>query len=102
MSFLFFICNSHLLSHTLNILIHSFIYSTYIQIRRNPNEPPLSPTHYQQPGTPEHAPPSAAQAERYIHERIRPLSQVSGDTELYVPMNGIKNKLLVRVQNVHF
>lgn len=27
--------------------------------------------------TPEHAPPSAAQAERYIHDTIRPLSQVS-------------------------
>lgn len=51
-------------------------FSTYIQIRRHPDEPPLSPTHYQQPKTPEHPPPSARHAERYIHERIRPLSQV--------------------------
>ncbi|XP_039295063.1 LOW QUALITY PROTEIN: ankyrin repeat and SAM domain-containing protein 1A [Nilaparvata lugens] len=36
---------------------------------------PLSPTHYQQPPTPDHPPPSAMQAERSIHERIRPLSQ---------------------------
>lgn len=38
---------------------------------------PLSPTHYQQPPTPEHPPPTALQAEKSIHERIRPLSQVS-------------------------
>jgi hypothetical protein len=38
---------------------------------------PLSPTHYQQPPTPDHPPPSALQAERSIHERMRPLSQVS-------------------------
>lgn len=38
---------------------------------------PLSPTHYQQPPTPDHPPPSAHQAENFIHERIRPLSQVS-------------------------
>lgn len=37
---------------------------------------PLSPTHYQQPPTPDHPPPTAQQAERSIHERIRPLSQV--------------------------
>jgi hypothetical protein len=37
---------------------------------------PLSPTHYQQPPTPDHPPPSALQAEKSIHERIRPLSQV--------------------------
>ncbi|KAK6625911.1 hypothetical protein RUM43_006210 [Polyplax serrata] len=36
---------------------------------------PLSPTHYQQPPTPDHPPPSALQAEISIHERIRPLSQ---------------------------
>ncbi|RZF41912.1 hypothetical protein LSTR_LSTR005680 [Laodelphax striatellus] len=36
---------------------------------------PLSPTHYQQPPTPDHPPPSALQAERSIHERNRPLSQ---------------------------
>lgn len=37
---------------------------------------PLSPTHYQQPPTPDHPPPSALQAESFIHEKIRPLSQV--------------------------
>ncbi|XP_061380809.1 uncharacterized protein LOC116774236 [Danaus plexippus] len=36
---------------------------------------PMSPTHYQQPPTPDHPPPSAKQAENSIHERIRPLSQ---------------------------
>lgn len=40
---------------------------------------PLSPTHYEQPPTPDHPPPSAKQAEKSIHERIRPLSQVSPD-----------------------
>jgi hypothetical protein len=40
---------------------------------------PTSPTHYVQPPTPDHPPPSAIQAEKSIHERIRPLSQVSGD-----------------------
>lgn len=40
---------------------------------------PLSPTHYDQPPTPDHPPPSAKQAENSIHERIRPLSQVSPD-----------------------
>ncbi|XP_054014758.1 ankyrin repeat and sterile alpha motif domain-containing protein 1B-like isoform X3 [Hylaeus anthracinus] len=37
---------------------------------------PTSPTHYVQPPTPDHPPPSAMQAEKFIHERIRPLSQV--------------------------
>ncbi|CAB3251632.1 unnamed protein product [Arctia plantaginis] len=37
---------------------------------------PLSPTHYEQPPTPDHPPPSARQAENCIHERIRPLSQL--------------------------
>ncbi|XP_063706321.1 ankyrin repeat and sterile alpha motif domain-containing protein 1B [Culicoides brevitarsis] len=36
---------------------------------------PLSPTHYKQPPTPDHPPPSAQTAERMIYERIRPLSQ---------------------------
>ncbi|KAI5739640.1 hypothetical protein M8J77_021649 [Diaphorina citri] len=36
---------------------------------------PLSPTHYQQPPTPDHPPPSAKQAEQIIQDRIRPLSQ---------------------------
>lgn len=38
---------------------------------------PLSPTHYNQPPTPDHPPPSALQAEKSICDRIRPLSQVS-------------------------
>lgn len=72
-----------------------------MQVRRNPNEPPLSPTHYPQASTPEHAPPSAEQAEKYIHERIRPLSQVSEEpiqsaliaTEgTYLPMDHFKKK----------
>lgn len=67
------------------------IHSTFVTIRRNPNEPPLSPTHYPQPSTPEHAPPSAGEAERYIHERIRPLSQVSEEGH-YLPMDQFKNK----------
>ncbi|GBP56698.1 hypothetical protein EVAR_58145_1 [Eumeta japonica] len=37
---------------------------------------PSSPTHYDQPPTPDHPPPSARHAENSIHERIRPLSQV--------------------------
>lgn len=37
---------------------------------------PLSPTNYNQPPTPEHPPPSAGQAETFIHNCIRPLSQV--------------------------
>lgn len=43
---------------------------------------PLSPTHYVQPPTPEHPPPNALQAERCIHERIRPLSQVGEELEV--------------------
>ncbi|CAB0034959.1 unnamed protein product, partial [Trichogramma brassicae] len=35
---------------------------------------PTSPTHYAQPPTPDHPPPSAIQAEKSIHDRIRPLS----------------------------
>lgn len=42
----------------------------------NPNFP-LSPSHYNQPPTPDHPPPSAMQAENVIYEKIRPLSQVS-------------------------
>lgn len=44
---------------------------------RSSQNTPLSPTHYNQPPTPDHPPPSAKQAEMSIHERIRPLSQVS-------------------------
>ncbi|XP_065354530.1 ankyrin repeat and sterile alpha motif domain-containing protein 1B [Calliphora vicina] len=36
---------------------------------------PQSPTNYKQPPTPDHPPPSSSQAEKIIHERIRPLSQ---------------------------
>nr|XP_022903921.1 ankyrin repeat and sterile alpha motif domain-containing protein 1B-like isoform X1 [Onthophagus taurus] len=36
---------------------------------------PLSPTHYQQPPTPDHPPPNALQAENSILDKIRPLSQ---------------------------
>lgn len=43
----------------------------------NPRSIPLSPTHYRQPPTPEHPPPTAMQAENIIYERMRPLSQVS-------------------------
>lgn len=43
----------------------------------NPKNIPLSPTHYHQPPTPDHPPPSAMQAENIIYERMRPLSQVS-------------------------
>lgn len=45
-------------------------------IRKN-NFTPLSPTHYKQPPTPDHPPPSAVQAENLIHDKMRPLSQVS-------------------------
>ncbi|KAF5274293.1 hypothetical protein FQR65_LT04411 [Abscondita terminalis] len=41
----------------------------------NPFNNPLSPTHYLQPPTPDHPPPSAMQAENIIYERVRPLSQ---------------------------
>lgn len=62
-----------------------FVSSAYITLRSSQESlldesgavPPLSPTHYQQPPTPDHPPPSALHAERSIHERIRPLSQVS-------------------------
>ncbi|XP_049826127.1 ankyrin repeat and sterile alpha motif domain-containing protein 1B-like isoform X2 [Aethina tumida] len=42
---------------------------------RRAHEFPLSPTHYNQPPTPDHPPPSALQAESLIHEKMRPLSQ---------------------------
>ncbi|CAG9762557.1 unnamed protein product [Ceutorhynchus assimilis] len=64
----------------------TFVSSAYIKITENGDKPkksdksnksPLSPTHYNQPPTPEHPPPSAMQAESIIYEKIRPLSQVS-------------------------
>lgn len=43
---------------------------------------PTSPSNYKQPPTPEHPPPNAEQAEQFIYDRIRPLSQVREcDTE---------------------
>lgn len=69
------------------------IISTFVTIRRNPNEPPLSPTFYPAPPTPEHAPPSASEAERYIYQRIRPLSQVREEVfDGYLPMDQFKTK----------
>ncbi|CAG9819940.1 unnamed protein product [Phaedon cochleariae] len=41
------------------------------------NSFPLSPTHYLQPPTPDHPPPTAVQAEHVIYEKIRPLSQLN-------------------------
>lgn len=77
--------------NTMNDNCLSHLRSTFVQIRRNPNEPPLSPTHYPAPPTPEHAPPSAGEAESYIHDRIRPLSQVSEEGH-YLPMDQFKYK----------
>ncbi|ENN82934.1 hypothetical protein YQE_00703, partial [Dendroctonus ponderosae] len=68
----------------------TFVSSAYITISENGDKSkqssgykcnktdrnyPLSPTHYNQPPTPEHPPPSAMQAESIIYEKIRPLSQ---------------------------
>ncbi|XP_066146580.1 ankyrin repeat and SAM domain-containing protein 1A-like [Euwallacea fornicatus] len=63
----------------------TFVSSAYIMISENGEKTyksnkenksyPLSPTHYNQPPTPEHPPPSAMQAESIIYEKIRPLSQ---------------------------
>ncbi|XP_076273674.1 ankyrin repeat and sterile alpha motif domain-containing protein 1B-like isoform X2 [Rhynchophorus ferrugineus] len=54
-------------------------YSTKSPARNEKNNKnsnyPLSPTHYNQPPTPEHPPPSAMQAESVIYDKIRPLSQ---------------------------
>lgn len=49
--------------------------TTHISSDKSPTTP-LSPTNYNQPPTPEHPPPSAGQAETFIHDCIRPLSQV--------------------------
>ncbi|EFA01808.2 Ankyrin repeat and SAM domain-containing protein 1A-like Protein [Tribolium castaneum] len=58
----------------------TFVSSAFIMIgdeeSKNCNYP-MSPTHYKQPPTPDHPPPSALQAESLIYEKIRPLSQVS-------------------------
>nr|XP_015834887.1 PREDICTED: ankyrin repeat and sterile alpha motif domain-containing protein 1B isoform X1 [Tribolium castaneum] len=56
----------------------TFVSSAFIMIgdeeSKNCNYP-MSPTHYKQPPTPDHPPPSALQAESLIYEKIRPLSQ---------------------------
>ncbi|CAG9856297.1 unnamed protein product [Phyllotreta striolata] len=65
----------------------TFVSSAFIMISSDGEEPakgekktarggyPLSPTHYNQPPTPDHPPPSAVQAESIIYDKIRPLSQ---------------------------
>ncbi|XP_050525694.1 ankyrin repeat and SAM domain-containing protein 1A [Daktulosphaira vitifoliae] len=62
-----------------NGFITTTISSSKESLLDNANTPsadwPLSPTHYVQPPTPDHPPPSPFQAERSIHARIRPLSQ---------------------------
>lgn len=66
-------CNSTALKSSQESLL-----SEHGNVRRQPlRNCPLSPTHYQQPPTPDHPPPSAVLAEKRIHDRIRPLSQVS-------------------------
>lgn len=56
----------------------TFVSSAFIMVSGDSNESfPMSPTHYKQPPTPEHPPPSAIQAENLIYEKMRPLSQVS-------------------------
>ncbi|XP_063913251.1 ankyrin repeat and SAM domain-containing protein 1A isoform X2 [Zophobas morio] len=58
----------------------TFVSSAFIMVsgddetKSNCNYP-ISPTHYKQPPTPDHPPPSALQAETLIYEKIRPLSQ---------------------------
>jgi len=58
---------------------------------------PLSPTHYNQPPTPNHPPPSPFQAERSIHARIRPLSQVKNIEIQYDLNNLMINKSLIKL-----
>ncbi|XP_044737576.1 ankyrin repeat and sterile alpha motif domain-containing protein 1B-like isoform X2 [Chrysoperla carnea] len=45
------------------------------QLQQQQQQTPTSPTHYKQPPTPDHPPPTPMQAENTIHDRIRPLSQ---------------------------
>lgn len=78
-------------SDTSEIQVPSFISNAFIKFKTKSKENllndssrpkngdktwPLSPTHYQQPPTPDHPPPTPTQAVKSIHERIRPLSQV--------------------------
>ncbi|KFM61761.1 Ankyrin repeat and sterile alpha motif domain-containing protein 1B, partial [Stegodyphus mimosarum] len=46
-----------------------------LRTKRQTIQIPLSPTHYQQPPTPDFPPPSPSTAALGIHEKIRPLSQ---------------------------
>ncbi|GFQ71278.1 ankyrin repeat and SAM domain-containing protein 1A [Trichonephila clavata] len=46
-----------------------------LRTKRQTVQIPLSPTHYQQPPTPDFPPPSPSTAALGIHEKIRPLSQ---------------------------
>nr|XP_018918082.1 PREDICTED: ankyrin repeat and SAM domain-containing protein 1A [Bemisia tabaci] len=75
-------------SESIDLSVPSFISNAFIKFKskeqmvngcskpRNGEKTwPLSPTHYQQPPTPDHPPPTPSQAEKSIHERIRPLSQ---------------------------
>lgn len=55
---------------------HCPVEATDKRLKHVQNILPTSPTHYVQPPTPDHPPPSAMHAEKSIHERIRPLSQV--------------------------
>jgi hypothetical protein len=61
----------------------TYVSSAFIMVSGDNDETksncnyPISPTHYKQPPTPDHPPPSALQAESLIYEKIRPLSQVS-------------------------
>lgn len=50
-----------------------------LRTKRQTIQIPLSPTHYQQPPTPDFPPPSPSTAALGIHEKIRPLSQVGSD-----------------------
>lgn len=73
---------------------------------RRAHEFPLSPTHYNQPPTPDHPPPSALQAESLIHEKMRPLSQVSfwaHDVSLfYSRCFGVVVEFMVRHKNCNY
>ncbi|RZC35761.1 ankyrin repeat and sterile alpha motif domain-containing protein 1B, partial [Asbolus verrucosus] len=59
----------------------TFVSSAFIMVSGDNDDSknncnfPMSPTHYKQPPTPDHPPPSALQAESLIYEKIRPLSQ---------------------------
>ncbi|KAH0999090.1 hypothetical protein HUJ04_003315, partial [Dendroctonus ponderosae] len=97
----------------------TFVSSAYITISENGDKSkqssgykcnktdrnyPLSPTHYNQPPTPEHPPPSAMQAESIIYEKIRPLSQsaASGVLEsLNMNIPAVRPKTLKKLKRVY-